>query len=60
VSALATEVDGEIGYSAGTARRELLRHVRELQPSPSGEHPAAEDAADPCVDESQEEVNEDD
>jgi hypothetical protein len=31
VSGLATALAQEIGYSAGTARRELLRHVRELQ-----------------------------
>ena len=28
---LANELAAEIGYSAGTARRELVRHVRELQ-----------------------------
>jgi hypothetical protein len=33
VSRLATELAQEIGYSAGTARRELVRHVRELQSS---------------------------
>jgi hypothetical protein len=31
VSRLATALATEIGYSAGTARRELIRHVRELQ-----------------------------
>jgi len=31
VSKLATALAGEIGYSPGTARRELVRHVRELQ-----------------------------
>jgi len=31
VSGLATGLAREIGYSAGTARRELIRHVRELQ-----------------------------
>lgn len=31
VSGLATGLAREIGYSAGTARRELLRHVRDLQ-----------------------------
>jgi len=31
VSGLATVLAREIGYSAGTARRELIRHVRELQ-----------------------------
>ena len=33
VSQLATVLAGEIGYSAGTARRELIRHVRDLQAS---------------------------
>lgn len=31
VSGLATVLAQEIGYSPGTARRELIRHVRELQ-----------------------------
>jgi hypothetical protein len=31
VSGLATVLAREIGYSGGTARRELIRHVRELQ-----------------------------
>jgi hypothetical protein len=31
VSSLASTVAAEIGYSPGTARRELVRHVRELQ-----------------------------
>ena len=31
VSKLASAVAAEIGYSPGTARRELVRHVRELQ-----------------------------
>ena len=31
VSGLATLLAQEIGYSAGTARRELIRHVREVQ-----------------------------
>ena len=31
VARLASEVAGEIGYSPGTARRELARHVRQLQ-----------------------------
>ncbi len=35
VSGLATALAPEIGYSAGTARRELIRHVRELQSSPA-------------------------
>lgn len=35
VSKLATVLAGEIGYSAGTARRELIRHVRELQSGPA-------------------------
>jgi hypothetical protein len=34
VSKLASALAGEIGYSPGTARRELARHVRELQSSP--------------------------
>ena len=33
VSRLAAVLAGEIGYSAGTARRELIRHVRDLQAS---------------------------
>ncbi len=33
VSQLATVLAGEMGYSAGTARRELIRHVRDLQAS---------------------------
>ena len=33
VSQLATVLAGEIGYSAGTARRELIRYVRDLQAS---------------------------
>ena len=31
VARLAGEVAAEIGYSPGTARRELARHVRQLQ-----------------------------
>ena len=34
VSRLASAVAAEIGYSPGTARRELVRHVRELQAAP--------------------------
>jgi hypothetical protein len=34
VSRLAGTVAAEIGYSPGTARRELVRHVRELQGAP--------------------------
>ena len=34
VSRLASTVAAEIGYSPGTARRELVRHVRELQAAP--------------------------
>ena len=34
VSKLASGLAAEIGYSAGTARRELLRHVRGLQAAP--------------------------
>jgi hypothetical protein len=36
VSRLATALAEEIGYSAGTARRELIRHVRELQSGSAG------------------------
>jgi len=36
VSRLATSLAEEIGYSAGTARRELIRHVRELQSGAAG------------------------
>jgi hypothetical protein len=39
VSRLASTVAGEIGYSPGTARRELVRHVRELQATPAGSTP---------------------
>jgi hypothetical protein len=35
VSRLATALAAEIGYSAGTARRELIRHVRQLQSGPA-------------------------
>ena len=38
VSKLASTVAAEIGYSPGTARRELVRHVRELQAS-AGSNP---------------------
>jgi hypothetical protein len=34
VSGVANELAAEIGYSAGTARRELLSHVRHLQGAP--------------------------
>ena len=40
VSKLASAVAAEIGYSPGTARRELVRHVRELQAASAGEQPA--------------------
>lgn len=47
VSRLATELAQEIGYSAGTARRELVRHVRELQSGSAGSAPPVrEEAAD--------------
>ena len=36
VSKLATALAVEIGYSGGTARRELIRHVRELQAGSAG------------------------
>jgi hypothetical protein len=47
VSGLATVLAREIGYSAGTARRELIRHVREVQ-SASADTAASgrEEAAD--------------
>jgi len=35
VAKLATALAEEIGYSAGTARRELLAHVREMQATSS-------------------------
>ncbi len=43
VSKLASTIAGEIGYSPGTARRELVRHVRELQ---SGTTNATPDGSD--------------
>ena len=39
VSKLASTVAAEIGYSPGTARRELVRHVRELQAAPRETRP---------------------
>jgi hypothetical protein len=39
VSKLAGAVAAEIGYSPGTARRELVRHVRELQAAPGETRP---------------------
>jgi len=42
VSGLANELAAEIGYSAGTARRELVRHVRGLQARPAAGTPSAE------------------
>jgi hypothetical protein len=39
VSRLAGAVAAEIGYSPGTARRELVRHVRELQATPRETRP---------------------
>jgi len=44
VSGLATALAGEIGYSAGTARRELLRHVRELQSGSAAQRSAGREA----------------
>jgi hypothetical protein len=44
VSGLATALAGEIGYSAGTARRELLRHVRELQSGSAAKRSAGREA----------------
>jgi hypothetical protein len=47
VSRLATVLAQEIGYSAGTARRELIRHVRELQAGPSASgQPGRNDVGD--------------
>ena len=42
VSKLAGTVAAEIGYSPGTARRELVRHVRELQGAPGDSTPDSE------------------
>ena len=42
VSKLAGTVAAEIGYSPGTARRELVRHVRELQGTPGESTPDSE------------------
>ena len=42
VSRLASTVAAEIGYSPGTARRELVRHVRELQGAPGEGTPGSE------------------
>ena len=42
VSRLASTVAAEIGYSPGTARRELVRHVRELQGAPGQSTPDSE------------------
>jgi hypothetical protein len=42
VSKLASAVAAEIGYSPGTARRELVRHVRELQGVPGESTPDSE------------------
>jgi hypothetical protein len=43
VSRLASAVAAEIGYSPGTARRELVRHVRELQAAPRETTPEEEE-----------------
>jgi hypothetical protein len=45
VSGLANELAAQLGYSAGTARRELLGHVRELQSAPGTSDPATEEPA---------------
>lgn len=42
VSKLANTIAAEIGYSPGTARRELVRHVRELQNAPADGKPEDE------------------
>jgi hypothetical protein len=42
VSRLASAAAAEIGYSPGTARRELVRHVRELQGAPADSTPGYE------------------
>src|SRR5262249_32754688 len=42
VSSLASSLAAEIGYSPGTARRELVRHVRELQAAPADSTPGGE------------------
>ena len=44
VSKLASAVAAEIGYSPGTARRELVRHVRELQAAPRETRPEEDGA----------------
>jgi hypothetical protein len=43
VSQLASSVAAQIGYSPGTARRELVRHVRGLQAAPVGTTPEKEE-----------------
>jgi hypothetical protein len=45
VSTLANGLAAEIGYSPGTARRELVRHVRGLQSQTVNNTPADEEAA---------------
>ncbi|HET9894614.1 MAG TPA: hypothetical protein VFQ44_06735 [Streptosporangiaceae bacterium] len=45
VSGLATALAQEIGYSAGTARRELIRHVREVQSGSAPDVPAVREGA---------------
>jgi hypothetical protein len=40
VSGVANELAAEIGYSPGTARRELLNHVRQLRAAPGAGAPA--------------------
>jgi len=46
VSRLATVLAREIGYSAGTARRELIRHVRELQSGSTNSAPPVREEGD--------------
>ena len=46
VSKLATALAAEMGYSPGTARRELARHVRDLQAAPGDRAPATDEAAE--------------
>jgi hypothetical protein len=43
VSRLASTLAGEIGYSPGTARRELVRHVRDLQSATTESAPSGQE-----------------
>jgi hypothetical protein len=45
VSKLASALAGELGYSPGTARRELIRHVRELQYGAAGSAAAGQEGS---------------